>query len=159
MKKEIFISIVIILFSVPLFGWAQNPTDPNSASNTPNQGTATNFPNQGSVTNSPANTQTPGQPTGGIQFDKLPNPLGPAGIHDLPSGISKVVDLVMIVALPFIVLAIMYSGFLFIQAQGNGEKLKQARHTFMWTVIGTALLLGSYTIAQAIIATVQKLGS
>lgn len=131
----------------------------NPPGNPPNQNPPGNPPNQNPPGNPPPNTQTPGQPTSGIQFDKLPNPLGPAGIHDLSSGISKVVDLVMIVALPFIVLAIMYSGFLFIQAQGNGGKLEQARHTFMWTLIGTALLLGSYTIAQAIIVTVQKLGS
>ncbi len=106
-----------------------------------------------------AGTPTPGQTTNrGTDFDKLPNPLGGAGIVDINTGISKVMNLVLMVAIPFVVIMIMYSGFLFIAAYGNPGKLEKARSTLLWTLVGTALLLGATTIGTAIVNTVKKIG-
>lgn len=52
---------------------------------------------------------------------------------------------------------IIWSGFLFVMAQGNEEKLKQAKNTFMYTVIGAAILLGAWTITEVIQQTICQI--
>jgi hypothetical protein len=94
----------------------------------------------------------------GTEFDKLPNPLGGAGIADINGGIQKVMNLVLMVAIPFIVIMIMYSGFLFVAAYGEPSKITKARQTLLWTLVGTALVLGATTIGSAIVNTVKKIG-
>jgi hypothetical protein len=56
------------------------------------------------------------------------------------------------------VLAFIYSGFLYVTAQGNMEKIKTAHKALLYTAIGTAVLLGSWVIANAICNTIQQLG-
>ena len=53
-----------------------------------------------------------------------------------------------------VVLMIIYSGFLFVTAQGNDTKLSTAKNSFMWTIIGAAILLGAWTMGQVIQQTV-----
>ncbi len=52
---------------------------------------------------------------------------------------------------------LVYVGFTFVAAQGNEEKLRTARTSFMWTVIGGAILLGSEAIVRVIEATANSL--
>lgn len=54
---------------------------------------------------------------------------------------------------------IIYSGFLFVTAQGDSKKIEDAKTTFFYTVIGTLILLGAATIAGIIQATVDQLKS
>jgi len=56
-----------------------------------------------------------------------------------------------------VAIAIIYSGFLFVTAQGNSEKLTKAKKALLYTIIGAALLLGSYVIATAIGKTVDEI--
>lgn len=62
------------------------------------------------------------------------------------------------IGIPIIALAIIYSGFLFVFARGNSEQLKKAKSALMYTLIGAAILLGSWAIAQMISDTVIELG-
>ncbi|TAL49572.1 hypothetical protein EPN83_00295 [Patescibacteria group bacterium] len=57
------------------------------------------------------------------------------------------------------VMAFIYSGFLFVTAQGNEEKLKTAKKAFLYTVIGTVILLGAWVIALLIETTINQLTS
>jgi len=59
--------------------------------------------------------------------------------------------------IPIVALAIVYSGFLFVFARGNTEKLTSAKKTLMYTLIGAAILLGSWAIAKLISTTVNAL--
>ena len=59
--------------------------------------------------------------------------------------------------MPIIVLAIIYSGFLFVAAQGNSEKLGEAKKALLYTLVGAAILLGSLAIAELIKNTVLSL--
>lgn len=72
-------------------------------------------------------------------------------------------DIIQYVILPFGVpiaaVFIIYSGFLFISARGNHEKIKRAKETFLWTIIGTAILLGIWVIVAVISGTVENLMS
>ena len=48
------------------------------------------------------------------------------------------------------VLAFIYSGFLYVTAQGNESKLATAHKALLYTSIGTAVLLGSWVLANLI---------
>ncbi|MFC1756892.1 TrbC/VirB2 family protein [Patescibacteria group bacterium] len=81
--------------------------------------------------------------TGGLQ-----SPLGNQTISGLVGSIAGIVTTIGgVVAVIFII----YSGFLFVSSRGNEEKLKKAKATFMWTVIGVAILLGANVIADAVV--------
>ncbi len=97
--------------------------------------------------------------TNGVSVNtKIENPLG-SSITDLPTFINVIVQFVLIIGIPIIVLAVIYAGFLFVTAQGNSEKLKKAKTTLLYTLIGAALLLGSFVIAKAIQGTVSQITS
>jgi hypothetical protein len=88
---------------------------------------------------------------------KILNPLGVNGPQTIPDFIKKLVEIVLYVGIPIIALAIIYTGFLFVQAQGNSEELTKAKKALMYTLIGGALLLGAFVIAQAIGSTVDEI--
>jgi beta-lactamase regulating signal transducer with metallopeptidase domain len=86
----------------------------------------------------------------------IENPLGNS-VTDLPSFIEKILGFVLVVGVPIVTLAIIYAGFLFVIARGNPEELTKAKKTLLYTLIGAALLLGSFIIAKAIQGTVVEL--
>ena len=85
----------------------------------------------------------------------LENPLEAKSVEDL---IVSVVKTLLKLAIPVAILFIIWSGFQFVMAQGNPEKIKKAIQTFQWTVIGLAVILGSYVIATIIKTTIESLG-
>ncbi len=87
-------------------------------------------------------------------YSALQNPLEVRSFSDLVDGILKAV---LAIGTPFAALAIIYSGFLFVMAQGNKEKLEAAKNTLTWSVIGIALFLGSWILAGAIGTTINAL--
>lgn len=86
----------------------------------------------------------------------IKNPLG-AGIDSIPKFIEAVINIVLVVGIPIVVLAIIYTGFLFVKAQGNPEEISKAKSALMYTLIGAALLLGAFVIAKAIGTTVEEI--
>jgi len=56
-------------------------------------------------------------------------------------------------------LAIIYTGFLFVEAQGSPEKITKAKKALTYTIIGAAILLGAFVIADAIGKTVDEIKS
>ncbi len=56
-----------------------------------------------------------------------------------------------------LVLAFVWTGFLFVVAQGAEEKIKDARSTLLWTLIGGLILLGAQGIAVIINATMSTI--
>lgn len=83
------------------------------------------------------------------------NPLAVETIQDF---IRIVLEGLLRVGIPIVALAIIYCGFLFVFAVGNSEKLTKARQSLIYTLIGAAILLGSYAIATLLAETVQSLG-
>lgn len=71
-------------------------------------------------------------------------------IHDLLIGILKI-------GTPVVALAIIYCGFLFVSARGNPEEIKHAKESLLYTIIGAAILLGSWALATLISNTVLAL--
>ncbi len=91
-------------------------------------------------------------PTKGIQ-----NPLKCENCDDIGSAILGVTEEVARIGFYVVVLFIIYSGFLFIKAQGDTTKLTAAKNTFLYTVIGAAILLGATVLSNVIKGTVDGL--
>jgi hypothetical protein len=87
----------------------------------------------------------------------LNNPLAAGGVSTIGDAINKILSLVIRIALPIIILMFIWSGLSFIFARGNPEKIKVAKNMFLYTVIGTLLILGAWTITNAIIGTVNAI--
>ncbi len=101
-------------------------------------------------------TNSVAESTPGIRLKThIKNPIGKA--DNLQMLISAGLELVVKVGFPIVVLAIIYSGFLFISAQGNKDKLVKAKNTLLTTLIGAVILLGAHFIARAIGKTVLEM--
>ncbi len=88
----------------------------------------------------------------------LTNPLG-NNINSVPEFIKILLTGVLKIGIPVVALAVIYCGFLFVQARGKPEELKKAKDALLYTLIGAAILLGSWAIAEMISATVTGLGA
>lgn len=66
-------------------------------------------------------------------------------------------DVVMPIGAVVVVLFIIYSGYLFVVAQGNPAKLEEAKRAFLYSCIGAVVLLGAWAIAQVIQNTVDQI--
>ena len=55
------------------------------------------------------------------------------------------------------VIFIIYSGFLFVKAQGNPTEIETAKKTFFYTIIGVMILLGASAIAKAVGNTIRAI--
>ena len=85
---------------------------------------------------------------------KICNPID----ADSLSGLLKtILEGALKIGMPLIALAVIYSGFLFVSARGNPEKLTKAKDALLWTLVGAAILLGSWAIAELISETVLSL--
>jgi heme/copper-type cytochrome/quinol oxidase subunit 2 len=63
----------------------------------------------------------------------------------------------ILIVFPVVVLALVYSGFLFVSAQGNHTKIEEARKWFFWVVVGGLIILGAQALTWAIEATVNDI--
>ena len=86
----------------------------------------------------------------------LESPLN-AAFSSLPGFIEGALKALVMIALPILTLFIVYSGFLFISAQGNSSKLEEAKKNFAYVIIGAILILGAWVIATLIGGTVSQL--
>ncbi len=85
---------------------------------------------------------------------KLENPIQYDNLMDFVAAVLKAAVQVL---LPFVVLAFIWSGFLFIRAQGNEEQLSEAKTAIYWSVIGAFILLGAWGFAEIIATTVSNI--
>ncbi len=89
----------------------------------------------------------------------LKNPLAP-GLDTFPKIFAAVYNnIILPIAIPFIVLAIMYAGFKFVIARKEGrvDGYADAKRVLKYTLIGTALLLGGWVVANALQGTLNSL--
>ncbi len=87
----------------------------------------------------------------------IKNPLGSTcTLYDFFQKVLKVAEQIGGV---IIVLAIIYTGFLFVKAQGNAEELETAKRAFVWTVIGALILLGATVLSTIIKNTIDAVNT
>jgi hypothetical protein len=85
------------------------------------------------------------------------NPVKYGDIKTVQDFLLALVDLIFLLAVPLIVVCIIYSGFLFVTAGDNESQVSKARTVFVWTIVGAGVLLGAKAIAMAIQATIESL--
>ena len=72
----------------------------------------------------------------------------------IPEFLLKVIDVLLVFALPLIILYIMYAGYLFVTAQGTPAKVSEARSALLWAVVGGVIVLGAKIIVEVIQGTI-----
>ncbi len=80
-------------------------------------------------------------------------------VDSVPRFLLAMVDLIFLIAVPIIVICIIYSGFLFVTAGGNEAQIIKARTVFLWTIVGAGVLLGAKAIGLAVQSTICELGT
>ncbi len=89
-------------------------------------------------------------------FAKIDNPLKDKA-NSIPELLKLIIDAGIMILMPLVVLAIIYSGFMFLIAQGNEDKLKTAKTNFIWVIVGVAVLLGAKVISAVLQATAEHI--
>lgn len=92
-------------------------------------------------------------PSSGIST-KLQNPIKYDTFSKFAAGVTEAAVKIL---LPFIVIGFMYSGFLFVKAQGNEKELEEAKKAIWYSMIGAFILLGAWGFAQIIGQTVSTI--
>lgn len=141
MKKFVFICLMMCIM-VPGFVIAQGQAG----------GSNTNTGVGGSAGGGNGNT---GVSNPNIIRPVITNPLRIG--NDIPTIIEAVMrGIVMPIAAVLVVLAILYSGFKFVMAQGNSTELQKAREGLVWVLVGSVVLLGAYGIAEVLKTTINQ---
>ena len=101
-----------------------------------------------------------GNPTDPNDYYTNPFAGGPfSTVDSVPTFLLALVDVIFLIAVPIIVICIIYAGFVFVTAGGNETQIAKARTILVWTLIGAAVLLGAKAIALAIQGTICSLDS
>ncbi|MBI2120510.1 MAG: hypothetical protein HYT94_02710 [Parcubacteria group bacterium] len=86
--------------------------------------------------------------------EQLENPAKAATLQDF---IHDILAIIVKIGIPVATVFIIWSGFLFLTAQGDEKQLTTAKHAFVWSCIGTGVLLGAWVLATAIKGTIDLL--
>lgn len=70
---------------------------------------------------------------------------------------AAVIETAVNVMMPFVILAFIYSGFLFVKAQGKPKEIEEAQKAITWSIVGAFILFGAWGFAQIISTTVSTL--
>lgn len=82
----------------------------------------------------------------------------PLGNTDTVNGlIKKILIGVIKIGIPLIAIMLVYTGFLYVMARGKPAAIETANQSLLYTLLGAAILLGSWAIAQLISNTVLQL--
>jgi len=87
---------------------------------------------------------------------KVDNPIS-SGIDTIPKFIEAILHIILVIATPIVAFAIIYTGFLFIKAQGNSDMITKAKKALLYTIIGAVLLLGAFLLASAIGSSINEI--
>lgn len=99
-------------------------------------------------------SEIPDRGDGEGMFEKIKNPLRIDNIQDL---LAAILSAIVQIAIPFLVLAVMWVGFLFVAARGNPNKLADARQALFYTLLGALIILGAQTLSVILSGTISQL--
>lgn len=85
----------------------------------------------------------------------IDNPLGNATLLGI---LELIINGIIFIATPVIVLMVIYAGFLFVWAQGNPERLNDAKNAITYALLGALVLLGAHAISALIRGTIAQIG-
>ena len=81
----------------------------------------------------------------------------PLNFNTITEFLTGIINAVITILFPIIVLMFVYSGFLFLKAQGNPGEIAKARTALMWSFIGAMVVLGAWALAHAVEAILKAL--
>lgn len=84
----------------------------------------------------------------------LCNPLNYNSVTEL---IPKILDIVAQVGLVVCTFFIIFAGFKYVTAAGNAGEIEKAHGILLWSVVGTAVLLGAKVLASILENTVNQI--
>ena len=87
---------------------------------------------------------------------QLCNPLAANTFAEL---VKSLANALVAIAIPFVVIFLIWSGFLFVSARGNEQQITKAKQTFYWTILGAAVVVGAYALASAVVHFAQSLSA
>lgn len=102
------------------------------------------------------NAQSGGGPSGSGGFI-IKNPIG-SKTNNILSLVGAVLDFVTQIGTIIVVLALIYSGYCFIKANGDEGAITKAKKIFFYTVIGGIVLIGARALGIIICQTAVSLG-
>jgi hypothetical protein len=76
------------------------------------------------------------------------NPLGEGAT--IEGVIVAILNAFIIIAIPIIILMIIYSGFLYVTARGNAEQTKKATTALTYAIIGGVIIIAATALAEII---------
>lgn len=71
--------------------------------------------------------------------------------------VKDILEFVAQIGSIFIILALIYSGFLLVTARGNETQLSKGKQALLWTIIGGAIVLGAWALSIGIASTVSDI--
>ncbi len=90
----------------------------------------------------------------GCAAGKLCNPLKYDNIQQL---IPALLDIVAQIGLIICTFFIVYAGFKYVTAAGDPNKIKDAHNILLWSIVGTAVLLGAKVLASILSNTLKQI--
>ena len=84
----------------------------------------------------------------------LENPIKYSNFSDFVAAITQTAVQIL---MPFVVLAFIYSGFLFVKARGNEKDLEEAKKAITWSIVGAFILFGAWGFSQIIKTTISTI--
>ncbi len=80
-------------------------------------------------------------------MSELSNPLTFEKISGL---LAALLNVVIVISIPFIIFFLIYSGFMYVTARGNPEQIQQASKSLTYAIIGGVVILGAMAITTII---------
>ena len=71
--------------------------------------------------------------------------------------LADILSIIVQIGIPILVIMVIYTGFTFVTARGNEDKIKEAKKAIVSVLIGSAVVIGAYAISVAIQNTVTQL--
>ncbi len=81
----------------------------------------------------------------------------PIAANNLQEFLRQVLGFLAEIGSIFVVLALIYAGFLLVTARGNEQQLSKGKLALMWAIIGGAIVLGAWALSVGVAETVGKI--
>lgn len=77
----------------------------------------------------------------------VPNPLS---ISSFPELVQRLLQVLLVFAVPIAVFLIVYGGFVLLTSAGDPGKQRSAQEIIKWTIIGFAVILAAWALVSAL---------
>jgi hypothetical protein len=84
----------------------------------------------------------------------LPNPLGE--VNSLQDVVLNIINFILGIVGLIALIELILGGFTILTSGGNPEKVKKGKDTIVWSIIGLAIIFGSYMLLQQVFDILQK---